>query len=102
MSVYLKIKLKSLAAEARIIRAQERKTKGQWNATRESLYRHRIDVVRKAARETHLAYGYLRGRTYEQMEPEAYTKPDWAAVEKMVVKYGKPGATIKLWMPKAA
>ena len=102
MSVYLKIKLKSLAAEARIIRAQERKTKGQWNATRESLYRHRIDVVRKVSRETHLAYGFLRGRTYEQMERSCYSPPDWKAVEKMVEKYGKAGATIKEWMPKAA
>lgn len=90
MSVFLKIKLKSLAAEARIIRKQELKTRGpSHNATRESLYRHRIDVVRRCSRETHLAYGYTRGRAYVQLERTCYSPPDWKAVAAMVKKYGK-------------
>jgi hypothetical protein len=29
---------------------------------------HRVGTLRSAARATHLAYGFLRGRTYDQME----------------------------------
>lgn len=88
MSVFLKIKLKSLAAEARIIRAQELKTRGtRNNHLREELYLHRIGVVRRAARETHLAYGYIRGRSYCALERECRCPPDWKAVGKMVEKY---------------
>lgn len=80
--LYLKIKLKSLAAEARIIRHEERK--GFLYA---ELRDHRIMVVRKEARHTLLAYGFLRGRTRAQIETSK--KPvDWAKVESMVKKYG--------------
>jgi hypothetical protein len=88
MSVFLKIKLKSLAAEARIIHAQERKTRGAYNDTRESLHRHRIDVVRRESRATHLAYGFLRGRKFKQMERKSVVPPDWDKVASMVKKYG--------------
>lgn len=111
----LKIKLKSLAAEARIIRRAERKlalpttglprkafTKEERDAAPEpvktaaqamrlavrmarakarqapwydenraelaAIQEHRKLPLRRAARATHLAYGFLRGRTYEQME----------------------------------
>lgn len=81
----LKIKLKSLAAEAKIIRKEERKTRG---TLREELYRHRIDVVRVVARDTHIAYGIIRGKTIDQMEPTRKSEPNWDAIEKMVKKYG--------------
>lgn len=118
----LKIKLKSLAAEARIIRNAERKlalprsvqvengapviparyTKDQRDANPEAVKQHaktirslvrmrraelrgkpwydanraelagmqdhRKKPLRRAARATHLAYGFLRGRTYQQIE----------------------------------
>jgi len=97
MSVFLKIKLKSLAAEARIIRAQERKTKGKWNGTREALYLHRVKDVRSEARSTHLAYGYLRGRTRCQIENKCVVEPDWKRVEAMVKKYGALDAKFAAW-----
>ena len=88
-TIFLKIKLKTLAAEARIIRRQEKKTKGtRHNATRESLYLHRTGDMRKEARATHLAYGYLRGRKLSEIENKFYTEPDWERVERMVRKYG--------------
>lgn len=84
--VFLKIKLKSLAAESRIIRKQELKSRGP---IREALYHHRIHVVRRAARETHLAYGFLRGRAYLALESRCSSpSPDWKEVGKMVKKYG--------------
>lgn len=80
----LKIKLKSLAAEAKIIRKEERKG-GYY---REELYRHRIDVVRYEARHTHIAYGLIRGRTLDQIE-RADSRPfDHKRVEAMCLKYG--------------
>ncbi len=83
----LRVKLKSLAAEARIIRREEQRTHG---ALREELHRHRVDVVRKAARDTHVAYALIRGRTYEQIESKTHpdSSPDWDTVNKMVKKYG--------------
>lgn len=94
----LRVKLKSLAAEARIIRREELRTHG---ALREELHRHRVDIVRKVARDTHVAYGLIRGRTYEQIEPKTNpdSAPDWDAVNKMVAKYGPKPAPA---MAKAA
>lgn len=83
---YLKVKIKSLAEEARIIRKETKRAR--LSSIKNGLYRHRIDVVRYEARHTHLAYGFLRGRSYEQMEQKAHVAPDWKKVRKMVEKYG--------------
>ncbi len=82
--VYLKVKVKSLAAEARIIRTEERRNK----YFRSGLAEHRKTVVRSAARHALLAYGFLRGRKYEEIERTAQTPPNWDRVKKMVKKYG--------------
>jgi hypothetical protein len=84
----LRVKLKSLAAEALIIRHEERRTFG---SLRESLYRHRMDVVRHEARHSHLAYGFIRGMKYEQMEATCDRSPDWERVRQMLKKYGPKG-----------
>lgn len=81
----LKIKIKSLAEEAKIIRKEERKTKGQ---LREELYRHRIDVVRAVSRDSLIAYGLIRGKTMDQIEPNRKSEPNWDAIDKMLKKYG--------------
>lgn len=89
--LYLKIKLKSLAAEARIIRAEERKLKGmdKWN-----VQHHRKTVVRNAARQTLIAYQFIRGRNpsvhFSQCDLTRYQDYVWA--EKMVKKYGSAEA----------
>jgi hypothetical protein len=84
--ICLKVKLKSLAAEAKIIRKEEKRAKV--NSLREKLYRHRIDVVRHEARHTYLAYGFLRGREYDKLE--STTKiVDWDKIQKMVERYGR-------------
>lgn len=82
---FLKIKLKSLAAEAKIIRLEELRTRGD---LRESLYLHRIMKVRRECRDTHLAYGFLRGRDYLSLEKSCVEPPDWKNVARMVSKYG--------------
>ena len=84
---HLKIKVKSLAAEARIIKHEERKTRG---LERRELQDHRKGVVRREARHSGLALGYLRGRAYRAMEATCRTAPDWSAVERMIKRYGPP------------
>lgn len=90
-SVLLKVKAKSLAAEARIIRKDEKKYRGTFRY--EQLYRHRLDIVRKVARETHLALSFLYGRDISECERNFDKRdwlhlPDWDKVKKMVDKYG--------------
>jgi hypothetical protein len=88
----LKVKIKHLAAEARIIREEEAKASGmkKWH-----LQNHRKTTVRTAARQTHLAYAIIRGKTLERTASKYGTKLspiyqffDETAVAKMVTKYG--------------
>lgn len=90
MREYLKVKVKSLAAEARIIRLEERRAKAQKRKDLLlGLQSHRRGIVRTASRSTHLAYGFLRGRPYHAMERTTRTEPNWDAVQKMIEKYGQ-------------
>lgn len=84
---YLKVKVKSLAREAQIIRAEEKKHSG---AVRAGLANHRKVVVRREARNSLLALAYLRGRAYRAVERSCRTEPGWDQVERMVKKYGPP------------
>lgn len=81
----LRIKVKSLAAEANIIRKEEKKA---WGTLRDELHNHRVIQLRKAARSSYIAYGLIRGRTLEQMENISLTEPDWNSVKVMLKKYG--------------
>jgi hypothetical protein len=90
--IELKVKVKSLAAESKIIRLEESRAKTP--EARASLHQHRVGIVRLAARNTLLAYGYLRGRSYRQLEATCERPPDWSVVEKMVMKYGPPAHNV--------
>lgn len=94
----LKIKIMSLAAESRIIRREEKKWPGR-HAKRLSLREHRIGDVRTEARCALLAYGFLRGRLYRQVEnrvrpvdhahKDKAMKPiDWERVIALVARFG--------------
>lgn len=90
---HLKIKLKSLAAESKIIRSEEKKhydtTKaGAWTGARSSLYLHRIGIVRSTARVALLAYGFLRGIDYAKLERNTKVAPPWAEVREHVQRFG--------------
>jgi len=91
---FLKVKVKSLAAEARIIRFEEHRTRGQ---LRNELHHHRVQVVRPEARATLLAYGYARGKTYASMEGPSSSVPDWDRVERMIKKYARLKQPLKEW-----
>ena len=91
--VYLKVKIKSLAEEAKIIRREERKPHKDmdscgYSAERIGLWCHRTGIVRQEARHTLLAYGFIRGRKYWEMEASCEFPPNWDRVKKLVEKYG--------------
>ena len=64
---YLKVKIKSLAEESKIIRKEEFRAKSN-PELRRSLYEHRISPVGSESRATFIAYGFLRGRKYSEVE----------------------------------
>lgn len=84
--VYLKVKVKSLAEEAKIIRKEEKRAKRL--SIRIGLHDHRVGIVRYEARHANLAYSFLKGRSYAEIEGGAKEAPDWNKVRKMVEKYG--------------
>ena len=145
----LRVKIKSLAAEARIIRCEEQRAKSsgayrraakralrlgvetdpvavavgagvQYKssfreltnrereiATREAvpptedemslfwdLRLHRVRHVREEARAAQLAYGFVRGRLYHQLEDRfSRTSPDWHTVALIVQRFALPKLT---------
>lgn len=86
----LRVKIKSLAEEARTIRKEERRAGAPLRA---ELRNHRVVVVRHEARHAHLAYGFLRGLKHKQME---HNTPafDEAKVRRMLERYGKVGEPV--------
>lgn len=91
---FLKVKIKSLAAEARIIRLEEARAVG---TLREELHNHRVLDVRSECRATHIAYAFIRGKRFDQVEqlpreiPHLWwyrQKPVFCRALKMILKYG--------------
>lgn len=64
--IKLKVKTKSLAEEARIIRGLERKYGF------DSLAYHRVWDVRNESRATHLATAFLKGKAYKTVESKVH------------------------------
>lgn len=97
MHVYLKVKISSLAAESRIIRSLELKRRAYLRRTTGvagdtafwGLRKHRTWDVRREARSSCLAYGFLRGRPYRALEEKCYSKPDWKRVQYLIERYGE-------------
>jgi hypothetical protein len=87
MKVYLKIKIKSLAEEARIIRFEEKKWPGP-SDERSGLWCHRTGPVREEARSAQLAYGFLKGMPYKRIENSCKSAPDWKRTHQLIKKYG--------------
>lgn len=117
MSIELKIKDKHLAEEARIIKHEERKLLKRSRTLRAQehfvsndeplkqkmadrrrkaeagfnhLRHHRIEVVRKECRATHLARAFLKGLPATSVEAKAHEDPQFVRIMTMVNKYG-PG-----------
>jgi len=104
---YLKVKIKSLASEAQIIRAEERKWKrrlptykfgNQPSPIYFGLHEHRICVVRRESRSALLAYGFIRHKSYrsiEQKNKQGHEPAQSWRIAELVSKYGIPSD----WLP---
>lgn len=118
MKSHLKVKVYSLTTEMSYIRRQEEKWKNRARAARLkqkqhaeqthidhiayatgnfwTLRAHRTELKREA-RSTHLAYGFLKGRLYGEMEiichglTPGYNReaPDWQRIQDMVERFSK-------------
>jgi hypothetical protein len=89
MHATLRVKLKTLVAESRIIRHEEQRARKTWrrlaekqialdaraalHAEYDSMHHHRTAILRRDARATQLAYAFLRDVSYLTVEqpPEA-------------------------------
>lgn len=91
MQPFLRVKIKSLASEARIIRHEELKYKPRITKRDDSTYfelrNHRLQI-RCDARSALLAYGLLRGRTYKQLEAKCYANANWTQVRDNLTRFG--------------
>lgn len=88
---FLKVKIKSLAAEQAIIRLEKhRAVRAAQMDLVNGLNHHRLLVVRPEARAAHMAYGILRGMSPEQIEPRAKRPIDRKRVNALIAKYGVP------------
>lgn len=92
--VQLRVKIKSLAVEARIIRLEEQRAKKRHDtALLVSLEQHRKYVVRSEARHSQLAYAFLRGKPYDMVETK-WLSPrmggravSWGSVESIAKRF---------------
>lgn len=94
----LKVKVKHLASEARIIRTEEKRSDVE---TRGWLNAHRKHVVRPEARATHIAYAFAKGIPLHKVEkyPQSIPSHVWARVNKMVAAYSnKPRSEFIEWI----
>ncbi len=88
MKTFLKVKICVLGAEIRIIRQQLKHWKGthpMWGQLYDHLKQHNLQ---KDVRAAGIAYGFLRGHTYTQVENKCYFPPDWKRVEFHVERFG--------------
>ena len=83
----LRVNLQSLVAESRIIRREERRAGIVYRC---ELHTHRVTTVREETRYTHLALGFVRGRSYQQIERNAHKAPE---LKRLLRKINDKGAT---------
>lgn len=98
MKTHLRVKIASLVAERRIIKREMRhwdylKPDPNWGIMRrvpmwQSLNHHEIKL-KSDERAALLAYGFLRGKSYKQLENLCYTEPNWAKVKANVKTFGE-------------
>lgn len=94
----LRVNLKSLTAEARIIRQEEQRAGA---AYRPALAAHRRGRLRREARLTHLALAFVRGRPYRSIEARAKDPVDVANLTNKIVRHWSrtlTSAGVQAWL----
>lgn len=100
---YLRVNVKSLAHESRIIRQEERRTRDRF--ARNGLAQHRRLRVRLEARAAQLALAAVRGVPYLRVEPKTRTTPDWERVREKALRHltrdSDPWRAVVEWIQEA-
>lgn len=99
MKYELKLSGLTLAQQSRILKKLEKNKNPNIS---KGIHYTRVHVLRKEARSTHIALGFLRGRSLSEMEKPyrpadkghitsknmTRTIPNWTRIEELVVKHG--------------
>ena len=95
----LRVNVKSLAAEAKLIRYEEKRAGIQYQA---ALNGHRRGRLREEARYAQLALAFVRGRAYRSVEMEGSSEPDASRLFQKLNRftyYPHPSeASVKQWL----
>ena len=93
---YLKVKIKSLTAEAGLIRLEERRARRA--SLRAGLADHRRGVVRLESRHSQLAYAFLREKPLASVEGKNRqgNAPDWKRVASLVSRFDSAESAARL------
>jgi len=83
----LKLRVKSGSDECSRFK-QQLKNPNLSRFQRSTLEQEYRTIIKSDARCMNLAYGFLRGRTYTEIERDAKTAPDWERVFEFVNRYG--------------
>jgi hypothetical protein len=90
----LRVKIKSLGVESQIIRREELRAKREYRFV-DVLHRHRTVELREESRAAYVAYGYIRGIRYSEVEqnprwkwPADRVAPNWKRVADIVWEFG--------------
>jgi len=81
----LRVNVKSLAAEAKIIRDEIRRARTP--EAKAALHSHRMFRVRPESRMAHLALAFVRGVPYKTAEANARAKPDAKELANKTVRF---------------
>lgn len=96
----LRVNRYSLAQEARIIR---KLVSSRRASPRSALNAHRQGRLREQARAAHLAWGFVLGKTYDQLEgPTTVKKVDrkaFADKVRLALGYYPDAETLEAWLP---
>ena len=102
---FLRIKIKHLALEPELIKLEQRRVRarahykalaaaGQNTPTYEDpwlaieLRNHRLQAIRPEASAAQLAYAFIRGKSYNVIEPTSKWSPQIHRIAELIVKYG--------------
>jgi len=83
--IQLKVKIISLADEAKTIRREEKKALTP--ELRHSLTEHRKGIVRHEARHSLLLYGFMNGKQYREIEAYTERPPSWSKIKRMAKRF---------------
>jgi hypothetical protein len=81
----LRVNVKSLASEAKIIRHEVKKSGDREVA--DSLHAHRMTRLKPEARLANLALAYVKGKNYSQVENNSKTKPSASALTRKLKRF---------------